>query len=186
MPDPNVKRILWYLFVGSRGGINRVKIIDLLKEHPYNINQLAEALNLDYKAIQHHISVLEKNNIVSKMGEKYGVLYFISNYLEANIEALNEIRSKMNEKYVDKGLVIVGVHAPEFEFEKNIDNVKEAVKKFGIKYPVIRDNDKGTWNAYENQYWPQKYIVDHEGYIRYDHIGEGGYSETEEVIQSLL
>jgi thiol-disulfide isomerase/thioredoxin len=91
-----------------------------------------------------------------------------------------------NEKYVDKGLVIVGVHAPEFEFEKNIDNVKEAVKKFGIKYPVIQDNDKGTWNAYENQYWPQKYIVDHEGYIRYDHIGEGGYSETEEVIHSLL
>jgi thiol-disulfide isomerase/thioredoxin len=91
-----------------------------------------------------------------------------------------------NENYVDKGLVIVGVHAPEFEFEKNIDNVKEAVKKFGIKYPVIQDNDKGTWNAYENQYWPQKYIVDHEGYIRYDHIGEGGYSETEDVIRSLL
>ena len=91
-----------------------------------------------------------------------------------------------NEKYADKGLVIVGVHAPEFEFEKDIDNVKEAVKKFGIKYPVIQDNDKGTWNAYENQYWPQKYIVDNEGFIRYDHIGEGGYAETEKVIQSLL
>src|ERR671910_1864200 len=91
-----------------------------------------------------------------------------------------------NEKYVDKGLVIVGVHAPEFEFEKNIDNVKEAAKKFGITYPVIQDNDKGTWNAYENQYWPQKYIVDNEGFIRYDHIGEGGYAETEKVIQSLL
>jgi thiol-disulfide isomerase/thioredoxin len=91
-----------------------------------------------------------------------------------------------NEKYADKGLVIVGVHAPEFEFEKNIDSVKEAVKKFGIKYPVIQDNDKGTWNAYENLYWPRKYIVDNEGYIRYDHIGEGGYSETEKVIQSLL
>jgi thiol-disulfide isomerase/thioredoxin len=91
-----------------------------------------------------------------------------------------------NEKYADKGLVIVGVHAPEFEFEKNIDNVKEAVKKFGIKYPVIQDNDKGTWNAYENRYWPRKYLVDNEGYIRYDHIGEGGYVETEKVIQSLL
>jgi thiol-disulfide isomerase/thioredoxin len=91
-----------------------------------------------------------------------------------------------NEKYADKGLVIVGVHAPEFEFEKNIDNVKAAVKKFGIKYPVIQDNDKGTWNAYQNQYWPRKYIVDSEGYLRYDHIGEGGYAETEKVIQSLL
>src|SRR5918995_1526721 len=91
-----------------------------------------------------------------------------------------------NEKYADKGLVIVGVHSPEFEFEKNIDNVKAAVQKFGIKYPVIQDNGKGTWNAYENRYWPRKYIVDNEGYIRYDHIGEGGYAETEKVIRSLL
>jgi thiol-disulfide isomerase/thioredoxin len=91
-----------------------------------------------------------------------------------------------NEKYADKGLVIVGVHAPEFEFEKNTDNVKEAVEKFGIKYPVVQDNDKGTWNAYENRYWPRKYLVDNEGYIRYDHIGEGGYAETEKAIQSLL
>src|SRR5918996_1908472 len=91
-----------------------------------------------------------------------------------------------NEKYADRGLVIVGIHAPEFEFEKNIKNVKAAVERFGIKYPVIQDNDKGTWNAYQNQYWPRKYIVDNEGYIRYDHIGEGGYSETEKVIQSLL
>jgi thiol-disulfide isomerase/thioredoxin len=91
-----------------------------------------------------------------------------------------------NEKYADRGLVIVGVHSPEFEFEKNIDNVKDAVKKFGIKYPVIQDNDKGTWNAYQNQYWPRKYIVDSEGYLRYDHIGEGGYAETEKVIQNLL
>jgi DNA-binding transcriptional ArsR family regulator len=95
MPDPNAKRLLWYIFAGSKGGINRVKIIDLLKEHPYNMNQLAEALKLDYKAIQHHISVLEKNNMVSKMGEKYGVLYFISNYLEANVDTFNEIRSQI-------------------------------------------------------------------------------------------
>jgi DNA-binding transcriptional ArsR family regulator len=90
MPDPNAKRIFWYLFAGSRGGINRVKIIDLLKEHPYNINQLAAALKLDYKAIQHHISILEKDNIISRIGEKYGVQYFLSNYLEANIDAFNE------------------------------------------------------------------------------------------------
>jgi thiol-disulfide isomerase/thioredoxin len=91
-----------------------------------------------------------------------------------------------NSKYADKGLVIVGVHTPEFEFEKNIENVKAAVQKFGIKYPVFQDNDKGTWNAYENRYWPRKYIIDSEGYIRYDHIGEGGYAETEKVVQTLL
>lgn len=96
MTDPNVKRLLWFLFAGSRGGDNRMKIIDLLKERPYNINQLSESLGLDYKAIQHHILVLQKNNMITKMGEKYGVLYFISNYLEANIEAFNEIKSKIN------------------------------------------------------------------------------------------
>jgi thiol-disulfide isomerase/thioredoxin len=90
------------------------------------------------------------------------------------------------EKYEDKGLVIVGVHTPEFEFEKDYSNVKAAVQKFGIKYPVIQDNDKGTWQAYDNRYWPHKYLIDNEGYIRYDHIGEGSYSDTEKVIQSLL
>jgi len=95
MTDPDAKRLLWFLFAGSRGGDNRMKIIDLLKERPYNINQLSESLKLDYKGIQHHISVLQKNNVITKMGEKYGVLYFISNYLEANIEAFNEIKSKI-------------------------------------------------------------------------------------------
>jgi DNA-binding transcriptional ArsR family regulator len=95
MPDPNAKRLLWYIFAGSRGGNNRLKIIDLLRQRPYNINQLAEIMKLDYKAIQHHITVLDKNNMVSKIGEKYGVLYYLSNYLEANINAFNEIKSEI-------------------------------------------------------------------------------------------
>jgi DNA-binding transcriptional ArsR family regulator len=98
MYDREAKRLLWYLFAGSRGGENRIKIIDLIKEQPHNINQLADALGVDYKAVQHHIGVLEKNNIVTKVGEKYGVLYFISNYLEANIGAFNEIRAAINRK----------------------------------------------------------------------------------------
>ena len=91
-----------------------------------------------------------------------------------------------NRKYSDKGLVIVGIHSPEFEFEKNINNVKQAVTRFGIKYPVLLDNDHETWNAFQNSYWPRKYLVDSDGYIRYDHIGEGGYAETENAIRSLL
>jgi predicted transcriptional regulator len=97
MLDPNAKRIFWYLFAGSRGGNNRIKIIELLEEHPHNINQLAETLKLDYKAIQHHISVLEKNNMVSKVGEKYGVSYFISEYLESNITAFDQIASQIKK-----------------------------------------------------------------------------------------
>jgi predicted transcriptional regulator len=93
MPDPDAKRLLWFLFAGSRGGENRIRIIDLLTKRPYNINQLADALGVDYKLVQHHIAVLERNNMVTRTGEKYAVLYFISNYLEANIEALNQIRA---------------------------------------------------------------------------------------------
>ncbi len=97
MPDPEAKRLLWYLFAGSRGGENRIRIIDLIKEQPSNINQLAEALGVDYKSVQHHIGVLEKNNMVTKVGEKYGVLYFISNYLEANIMAFNEVKAAIDK-----------------------------------------------------------------------------------------
>jgi predicted transcriptional regulator len=95
MADPNAKRILWYIFAGTRGGRNRMKIIELLKDRPYNINQLAETLRLDYKAIQHHILVLERNNLVNRVGERYGMLYFISNYLEANIQAFNDMRARI-------------------------------------------------------------------------------------------
>ena len=97
MPDPDAKRLLWFLFAGSRGGENRIRIMDLLKKRPYNINQLADALRVDYKLVQHHIGVLEKNNIVTKTGEKYAVLYSISNYLNANIEAFNEIQAAIEK-----------------------------------------------------------------------------------------
>jgi thiol-disulfide isomerase/thioredoxin len=91
-----------------------------------------------------------------------------------------------NQKYSNKGLVTIGVHSPEFGFEKNHANVKDAVKRFGITYPVIIDSDHGTWNAYENNYWPRFYLIDTQGYIRYDHIGEGDYNQIEKSIQSLV
>jgi thiol-disulfide isomerase/thioredoxin len=91
-----------------------------------------------------------------------------------------------NQKYSNKGLVTVGVHSPEFGFEKNHANVKDAVKRFGITYPVIIDSDHGTWNAYANNYWPRFYLIDTQGYIRYDHIGEGDYDQIEKSIQSLV
>lgn len=90
------------------------------------------------------------------------------------------------EKYKDKGLVIVGVHSPEFEFEKNPENVAKALKDFGITYPVVQDNDFKTWRAYNNRYWPAEYFIDKNGNIRYTHFGEGQYNEKEKVIQELL
>jgi thiol-disulfide isomerase/thioredoxin len=91
-----------------------------------------------------------------------------------------------HEKYKDKGLVIIGVHAPEFEFEKSEKNVRKAIADFGITYPVMQDNNFATWRAYNNRYWPAKYFIDKEGYIRYTHFGEGAYDESEQVIQELL
>ena len=90
------------------------------------------------------------------------------------------------QKYSNKGLVIVGVQTPEFSDEKNINNVKTAVSNFQIKYPVILDNNYVNWNAYGNNYWPRDYLVDNQGYIRYNHIGEGDYAQTEQMIESLL
>ena len=89
-------------------------------------------------------------------------------------------------KYKDRGLEIVGIHTPEFAFEKDIGNVREAMKRFGITYPVVLDNDYATWRAYGNQYWPRKYLIDIHGNVVYDHIGEGAYEETEMKIRELL
>jgi len=91
-----------------------------------------------------------------------------------------------HEKYKDDGLVIIGVHTPEFEFEKKYDNVVAGAAKLGITYPIVLDNDYGTWSAYGNRYWPHKYLIDIDGYIVYDHIGEGAYDQTERKIQAAL
>jgi len=90
------------------------------------------------------------------------------------------------DRYAEEGLVILGIHSPEFDFEINPNNVQDAVKQFGIRYPVALDSDHKTWNAYNNNYWPRHYLIDSQGYIRDDHIGEGGYNETEKTIQTLL
>ncbi|MBP7806776.1 cytochrome c biogenesis protein DipZ [Candidatus Gracilibacteria bacterium] len=90
------------------------------------------------------------------------------------------------DKYEKDGLVIIGVHAPEFAFEKIENNVREASQKAGIKYPIALDNDFKTWNAYANRYWPAKYLIDQNGNIVYKHFGEGEYVETEQKIQELL
>ncbi len=90
------------------------------------------------------------------------------------------------EKYKDDGLIIIGIHTPEFAFEKDINNVTEAMTRFGITFPVVLDNDYGTWNAYGNRYWPRKYLRDIYGNVVYDHIGEGKYEETEMKIRELL
>ena len=90
------------------------------------------------------------------------------------------------DKYRSQGLVVIGVHSPEFEFEKNVDNIRQAVKDMRVDYPVAVDSGHAVWRAFDNQYWPAIYLVDAQGRIRHHHFGEGGYERTERVIQQLL
>ena len=91
-----------------------------------------------------------------------------------------------SEKYKENNFIIVGIHAPEFAFEKNLDNVKKAVQELGITYPVAIDNDYALWSAFQNHYWPAHFLIDREGKVRSYHFGEGNYEETEKLIQTLI
>ena len=101
-PDRDARRLLMYVFAGTRGGYTRLRIISLLSDRPFNTNQLASEMCLDYKAIQHHLEVLGKNNLVAKVGEKYGAMFHLSNYLEANILALDDVATKLERKMNSK------------------------------------------------------------------------------------
>jgi thiol-disulfide isomerase/thioredoxin len=91
-----------------------------------------------------------------------------------------------HERYVGKGLTVIGVHTPEFTFAQYESNVERGVREFGLTYPIVVDNDRELWKAFANRYWPTKYLLDKEGYLRYAHFGEGAYQETEEAIRELL
>ena len=91
-----------------------------------------------------------------------------------------------HDKYKDKGLVVIGVHTPEYAFERKTENVRTALKRFDIRYPVAQDNRYATWNAYNNRYWPAFYLVNKKGQVVYTHFGEGQYEQTEARIQQLL
>jgi len=105
-PDKQTRKLLLYLFTSTRGGFTRLRIIIHLLEKPYNTHQLAQKLDLDYKAVQHHMKVLEKNNMVSKIGEKYGAIFHLSNFLEMNINALDEAIDKLDKKMNRKKVYI--------------------------------------------------------------------------------
>ena len=91
-----------------------------------------------------------------------------------------------HDKYKDQGLVVIGNHYPEFSYEADLGNLKAAIERFEIEYAVAEDNTGATWRAYQNRYWPALFLIDKQGHIRYVHIGEGRYKETEENIKALL
>ena len=91
-----------------------------------------------------------------------------------------------HERYCDKGLTVIGVHTPEFTFAQYESNVERGIREFGLTYPIVVDSDREIWKAFANRYWPTKYLLDKDGYLRWGHFGEGGYAECEQVIQELL
>jgi len=93
---------------------------------------------------------------------------------------------RWHQQYAAQGLKVIGVHTPEFAFERDVNNIKRALQQHQITYPVPLDNDFKTWNAYNNQYWPHLFIADRQGLVQYDHIGEGAYDTTEKTIRKLL
>lgn len=105
-PDKDTRKLLFYLFTSTRGGFTRLRITMLLLENPLNTHQLSQELNLDYKAVQHHMKVLEKNNMVKKIGDKYGAIYHLSTFLEVNIRALDEAIDKLDRKMNHKKVYI--------------------------------------------------------------------------------
>lgn len=132
---------------------------------------------------------INTNGLPVTIGEFVGkkvVLIDFWTYSCINCQRTTPYLNAWYEKYKDKGLVIIGIHTPEFEFEKIYENVLQATIKEKIKYPVVLDNDYSTWTAYKNRYWPRKYLIDIDGYVVYDIIGEGAYEETEKKIQEAL
>lgn len=119
------------------------------------------------------------------VGEKVILIDFVT-YSCINCQRTFPYLNQWYDAYKDEGFEIVAIHTPEFAFERDIENVRRAAEKFGLKFPIVLDNDYATWGAYKNRYWPRKYLIDIHGNIVYDHIGEGAYGETEEKIVELL
>ncbi len=149
---------------------------------------LINRLPTSYKAPE--IVGIEKwlNSDVLKISDLKGKVVLVDFWTYSCINCLRTLphMNELNQKYRDKGLVIIGVHAPEFDFEKNPQNVVRALRKFKIEYPVALDNDLKTWKNYHNQYWPAHYLINKEGKVVYTHFGEGAYDVMENNVRVLL
>lgn len=127
----------------------------------------------------------EPVSIGQYVGEKVILIDFMA-YSCINCQRTFPYLNAWHDTYADDGLVVIGIHTPEFAFERDQGNVEDAMQRFGIEFPVVLDNEYGTWKAYGNRFWPRKYLIDIHGNVVYDHIGEGAYEETEMKIQELL
>lgn len=125
---------------------------------------------------------------ISSLEELRGKVVMIDFWTLGCINCINTLphTQEMHETYKDQGLVILGLHAPEFSYEQKLENLQAAVTQYGLTFPIAQDNDFATWKAYGNKYWPAFYLIDKQGNIRFKFFGEGKYEEKEAAIQTLL
>jgi thiol-disulfide isomerase/thioredoxin len=123
-----------------------------------------------------------------RLADLHGKVVLLDMWTFGCINCRNVIPSlrEWHNEYKDQGLVVIGNHYPEFSYEADLENLKDAIVRLDVSYAVAQDNDRTTWDAYKNHYWPTLYLIDKQGHIRYVHIGEGAYAETETAIQALL
>ncbi len=154
------------------------EIKQIIKEKEKNYKQAPK-----FKGIEHWINSPELT-----MQELKGKVVLIDFWTYSCINCLRTLPylKQWDNKYKNAGLIIIGVHTPEFDFEKKYENVVAAAQKYELKFAIAQDNNFLTWYAYQNRYWPHKFLIDIDGFIVYEHIGEGNYEETEQVIQQLL
>ncbi len=128
------------------------------------------------------------NSAPLKLADLRGKVVLVNFWTHGCVNCVNALPhvSKLYAKYRDRGLVVVGIHTPEFPFERSASNVQAALKRHGITYPVAQDNDSQTWNAWHNQYWPAQYIIDQNGKVVFQHAGEGQYEEIDRTVGRLL
>lgn len=179
--------VIWYLESGKVGRGGGVPITVGAHSANYAANSLLYPQAKEFVSPDGYINTPATTTLSDLVTNQHKVvLVDFWTYSCINCQRTIPYLEAWYQKYKDYGLVIVGVHAPEFEFEKVLANVQAGVQKFGITYPVILDSAMATWNAYNNQYWPAEYLVDTDGLVREHSIGEGNYQETETNIQKLL
>lgn len=152
-------------------------------------NATEKVIGTPYVEIVDPAGFVNTNDQPIKISDYIGkqvILLDVMTYSCINCQRTFPYLNKWYETYKDDGLIVIGIHTPEFAFEKDKGNVEKAMREFGITFPVVLDNEYATWNALENHFWPHKYLIDIHGKVVYDHAGEGAYEKTEEKIKELL
>lgn len=178
---------LLVILVGA--GVGVIFLTEKKGEETTSQNAYSKENATPYVEIEDPAGFVNTNDQPIKIADYVGkqvILLDIMTYSCINCQRTFPYVTKWYETYKDDGLIVIGIHTPEFAFEKEKENVEKAMREFGITYPVVLDNDYATWKALKNSYWPRKYLIDIHGNIVYDHIGEGDYEETEEKIKELL